>query len=103
MAWSKVTTCTAAAHAERVKEDADDNAHKSLVSKKKVSDSTHPDTDLTLPVPTVVKAIRAEDIQRELSVFSIPKGHKGPSGHRLLVQLDVSGDAWWYSEEHREF
>ncbi len=81
----KLTTPTAAAHAQRVKEDADDNAHKSLVPKKKVPDSTPPDTDVALLVPAVVKVIIAEDIQRELSVF--PNLQRGPSSHRLLVEL----------------
>jgi hypothetical protein len=81
-----VTTCTAAAHAERVQEDTDDNAHKSHVPKKKVSDSTSLDTDVTLPVPTAVEAIMADGIQREISVF--PNGHRGSSGQRLLAELD---------------
>jgi hypothetical protein len=71
---------------ERVKEDAVDNSDKSPVPKKKMSDSTPPDTDVTLPVPKAVKAIMAEDIHRDLSVF--PKGLWGTSSQRSLSELD---------------
>ncbi len=56
-----VATYAATAHARKVKEDANDNAHKSPVPIKKEPDGTPPDTDVALPVSTAMNPITATD------------------------------------------
>ena len=54
---------------------------------KKVGDKAPPDTDATLPLPTTKLARQAEDHRAHLSVF--PNGHRGPSGDRLLAEMEL--------------
>ena len=54
---------------------------------KKVSDQALPDTDATLPVPTHILAIQAEEFRAHLGVF--PNGHWGLSGDRLLAEMEL--------------
>ena len=49
-----------------------------LVPQTNVTEYTPPNTDQTLPVPTVVKAIMAEDIHRQ----------QNPRAHTFLAELD---------------
>ena len=66
--------------------DEVNDGYKSPVAKKKCGDQAPPDTDATLPVPTPILAIQAEELQAQLSVF--PHGHRGPSGDRLLEEMN---------------
>ena len=54
---------------------------------KKVGDKSPPDTDGTLPLPTTKLARQADDLQAHLRVF--PNGHQGPSGDRLLAEMEM--------------
>ncbi len=65
-----------------VKEKVHDSSNKSPVLKKKCSDQAPPDTDATLPVPTHMLAIQAEELRAQLSVF--PHGNRGPRGDRFF-------------------
>ena len=81
-----VTTC-ACHHANLVvKEKVHNSSNKSPVLKKKCSDQALPDTDATLPVPTHMLAIQAEELRAQLSVF--PHGNRGPRGDRLFSLLE---------------
>ena len=51
-----------------------DNDNKSPVALKKFSDQAPPDTDATLPVPTHILAIQAEQLRAHMSVF--PYGNR---------------------------
>jgi hypothetical protein len=53
-----------------VKEKVHDSLNKSPVVKKKSSDQAPPDTDATLPVPTHMLALQAEDLAQLKSAFS---------------------------------
>jgi hypothetical protein len=70
---------------EKVQGHDNDSVNKSPVAHKKDSDQAPPDTDATLPVPTHMLAIHAEQLRAQLSVF--PNGNRGPSGDRLLVEM----------------
>ena len=61
---------------EKVQDQNVDRANKSPVAHKKVSDQAPPDTDATLPVPTHMLAIHAEQLHAHLSVF--PKEVEAP-------------------------
>jgi hypothetical protein len=54
---------------------------------RKVGDKRPPDTDATLPLPTSKLARQADDLRAHLSVF--PNGHRGPSGDRLLAEIEL--------------
>ena len=69
-----------------VKEKVHDSSNKSPAVEKKSSDQAPPDTDTTLPVPTHMLALQAEDLQAQLSVF--PRGNRGPHGDRLFSLLE---------------
>jgi len=43
-------------------QQCDDAVYKSPVAKKKRDDQAPPDTDATLPVPTLILAIQAEEL-----------------------------------------
>ncbi len=74
-----VTTCSSLSLStnmvskENVQDQDDASANKSPDALKKVNDRAPPDTDATLPVPTHILAIQAEELQAHLSVF--PNGH----------------------------
>ena len=65
---------------EQVDHDAHDYRDKSvdLVTRMNVTEYTPPNTDQTLPVPTAVKAIMAEDIRRQ----------QNPRTLNFLAELD---------------
>ena len=65
---------------DEVDHDAHDYRDKSvdLVPRMNVTEYTPPNTDQTLPVPTVVKAIMAEDI----------RGQQNPRALTFLAELD---------------
>ena len=54
---------------------------------RKVWGKRPPDTDATLPLPTSELARQADDLRAHLSVF--PNGHRGPSGDRLLAEMEL--------------
>ena len=54
---------------------------------KKVGDKAPSDRDTTLPLPTTKLARQARDLRAHLSVF--PNGHRGPSGDRLLAEMEL--------------
>jgi hypothetical protein len=54
---------------------------------RKVGDKRPPDTDATLTLPTSKLARQADDLRAHLSVF--PNGHLGPSGDRLLAEMEL--------------
>jgi len=62
-----------------VQDMAVDNVYTSPTGKHNGMDTDPPDTDVTLPVPTHMLAVRFEEFRSQLSVF--PHGHRGPSGH----------------------
>jgi hypothetical protein len=70
-----------------VQDQDDASANKSPVALKKFNEQALPDTDTTLPLPTPILAIQADDLQAHLSVF--PNGHRGPSGDRLLAEIEL--------------
>jgi hypothetical protein len=70
--------------------DNDGNSGKDSKSpdvNRKVWDKRPSDTDATLPLPTSKLARQAEDLRAHLSVF--PNGHQGPSGDRLLAEMEL--------------
>jgi hypothetical protein len=82
--FSNIMGTTRARHRTNlvVKEKVHDSSNKSPVLKKKCSDQAPPDTDATLPVPTHMLAIQAEELRAQLSVF--PHGNRGPRGDRFF-------------------
>ena len=84
MAFSNIMVTTRARQRANlvVKEKVHDSLNKSPVVKKKSSDQAPPDTDATLPVPTHMLAIQAEELRAQLSVF--PHGNRGPRGDRFF-------------------
>jgi hypothetical protein len=54
---------------------------------RKVGDKAPPDTDATLPLPTSELARQVDNLRAYLSVF--PNGHWGPSGDRLLAEMEL--------------
>ena len=82
--FSNIMGTTRACHRTNlvVKEKVHDSSNKSPVLKKKCSDQAPPDTDATLPVPTHMLAIQAEELRAQLSVF--PHGNRGPRGDRFF-------------------
>ena len=70
---------------ENVQDQDDASANKSPVALEKFNEQAPPDIDATLPLPTPILAIQAEDLLAHLSV--IPNGHRGPSGDRLLAEM----------------
>jgi hypothetical protein len=73
-------------------DDRDDNGEGGVDSKppdviKKVGDKAPPGTDATLPLPTSELARQANNLRAYLSVF--PNGHRGPSGDRLLAEMEL--------------
>jgi hypothetical protein len=54
---------------------------------RKVGDKALPDTDATLPLSTSELVRQADNFQAHLSVF--PNGHPGPSGDRLLAEMEL--------------
>jgi hypothetical protein len=82
-----MVTTRARLHANLVvKEKVHDSSNKTPVVEKKSSDQAPPDIDTTLPVPTHMLALQAEDLQAQLSVF--PRGNRGPRGNRLFSLLE---------------
>ena len=90
IAWhfSNIMVTTRARHRANlvVKEKVHDSSNKSPDLKKKCSDQAPPDTEATLPVPTHMLAIQAEELQAQLSVF--PHGNRSPHGDRLFSLLE---------------
>jgi hypothetical protein len=72
VAFSNIMVTTRARHRANlvVKEKGHDSLNKSPVVKKKSSDQAPPDTDATLPVPTHMLALQAEDLAQLKSAFS---------------------------------
>ena len=74
-----VTTCSSLSLSTNmvskvnVQDQDDASANKSSVALKKFNEQALPDTDTTLPLPTPILAIQADDLQAHLSVF--PNGH----------------------------
>ena len=54
---------------ENVQDQDDASPNKSPIVLKKFNEQVPPDTDATLPLPTPIVAIQAEDLQAHLSVF----------------------------------
>jgi len=54
---------------------------------KKGGDKAPPDTDATRPISTPELSRQAQDLRAHLSVF--PNGHRGPSGDRLLAEMEL--------------
>ena len=72
---------------ENVQDQDDASASMSPDAFKKLNDKAPPDTDATLPLSTPKLSRQAEDLQAHLSVF--PNGHGGPSGDRLLAEMEL--------------
>jgi hypothetical protein len=83
---------------EEEDEDADDNDNRfnngnggedsrSPEVNRKVGDKRPPDTDATPPLPTSELARQADNLRAHLNVF--PNGHWGPSGDRLLAEMEL--------------
>ena len=74
IAWhfSNIMVTTRARHRANlvVKEKVHDSSNKSPHLKKKCSDQAPPDTEATLPVPTHMLALQAEDLAQLKSAFS---------------------------------
>ena len=90
IAWhfSNIMVTTHACHSANqvMAQQYNDAVNKTPVAKKKCSNQAPPDTDATLPVPTHMLAIQVEELRAQLSVF--PHGHRGPSGARLLAEMN---------------
>ena len=54
---------------------------------QKVGDKRLPETNATLPLHTSELARQVDDLRAHLSVF--PNGHRGPSGDRLLAEMEL--------------
>ena len=68
---------TRAGHAKKIS-DAELDKSVDLVPQTNVTEYTSPNTDQTIPVPTAVKVIMAEDIRRQ----------QNPRAHTFLAELD---------------
>ena len=70
-----VTTCSSLSLSTNmvskvnVQDQDDASANKSSVALKKFNEQALPDTHTTLPLPTPIMAIQADDLQAHLSVF----------------------------------